>query len=271
VLVRGPAEVCMLLDASVVARRVSRRSAQLALAGSGLGALFAALGPAPGAAARAAIAVNTAALIALGLGVWSGMALARHPDPVPAERTPWHAMSPRAVLESIGSARTGLTEAESRRRRSDGPTRREPDETGLARASIEELANPLTPTLMAGAGASAASGSILDPILITTVVALNGLIGGVQQVRAQRALRSLRHTSASPVRVRREHGEVTVAASDLAPGDVISLQAGDAVPADCRLLAGNGLEIDESSLTGESAPVTKSAKATSARALVDRH
>ena len=123
VLVRGPAEVCMLLDASVVARRVSHRSAQLALAGSGLGALFAALGPAPGAAARAAIAVNIAALIALGLGVWSGMALARHPDPVPAERTPWHAMSPRAVLESIGSARTGLTEAESRRRRSDGPTR----------------------------------------------------------------------------------------------------------------------------------------------------
>ncbi len=72
------------------------------------------------------------------------------------------------------------------------------------------------------------------------------------------------------MRVRREDGEVTVAASDLVPGDVISLQAGDAVPADCRLLAGNGLEIDESSLTGESVPVAKSAKATSARALGDR-
>jgi cation-transporting ATPase I len=271
VLVRGAAEACLLLDATVAARRVSRRCSRLALGGSGLGALFAALGPATGAAGRAAIPVQTAALFALGLGTWSGMALARHPDPAPAERTPWHAMSPDAVLESIGSTRTGLTEAEARRRRSGDPSHREPAEAGLARASMEELANPLTPALVAGAGASAASGSVVDPILITAVLALNGLIGGVQQVNARRALRALRRASTSPVRVRREEDEVAVAAGGLVPGDVVTLQAGDAVPADCRLLTGSGLEVDESSLTGESVPVPKAARATSARTIGERH
>jgi cation-transporting ATPase I len=163
-----------------------------------------------------------------------------------------------------------FTDAESSRRQADGPTGRDGDGAGVVRASMEELANPLTPALVAGAGASAAAGSVLDPLLITTVLALNGLIGGVQQIRARRALRALRHISTSPVRVRRVDRETTVAASDLVAGDVINLQAGDAVPADCRLLAAHGLEIDESSLTGESTPVAKSAKATSAPALADR-
>ena len=270
VLVRGAADVCLLLDATVAARRVSNRGAQLALIGSGIGALLALLGPVHGAATRAAIPVQTTALLALGYGVWSAMALSRRPDPVPAERTPWHAMSARAVLDALGSARTGLPEAESRRRQADGPTGRDGDGIGVVRASMEELANPLTPALVAGAGASAAAGSVLDPLLIATVLALNGLIGGVQQVRARRALRALHHSSASPVRVRRADRETTVAASELVAGDLISLRAGDAVPADCRLLAGHGLEIDESSLTGESIPVPKSAKATSAPALADR-
>ncbi len=270
VLTRTASEVCLLLDAVSPARQASRWAGQLAVAGSGLGALLAVLGPAPTAAARASIAVHTAALLALGLGVWSGMSPARRPEPVPADPTPWHAMSAGAVLESLSSSRTGLAESESRRRRREQPAPHDTDEVGLARASAEELANPITPALAAGAGVSAATGSILDPLLITTVLALNALIGGVQRVSAQKALRTLRRHSASRVRVRRGESEVEIRPGGLVDGDVIRLQAGDAVPADCRMLAAHDLEIDESSLTGESVPVAKSARATSARALADR-
>ncbi|MEN3268047.1 MAG: cation-transporting P-type ATPase [Pseudonocardia sp.] len=271
VLTRAASEVCLLLAAVSTAHQVSRRAAQLAVAGSGLGILLAVLGPVPGAAGRASIAVNLAALLALGLGTWSGMSVARRPEPIPADRTPWHAMSAGAVLDALGSARSGLPEPESRRRHREQPAPDDHDEVGLTRATIEELANPLTPALAAGAGVSAATGSILDPLLITIVLAVNALIGGVQRVGTQRALRTLRHSSASRVHVRRGESEVELRADELVEGDVIRLQTGDAVPADCRVLSGHDLEIDESSLTGESVPVPKSNRATSARVLADRH
>ncbi|GAA3050959.1 cation-translocating P-type ATPase [Pseudonocardia yunnanensis] len=270
VLTRTATEVCLLLDAIGVAQQVSRRSAQLAVGGSGLGGLLAVLGPPTGAAGRAAIPVHTAALVALGLGTWSGISLARRPGPIPADRTPWHAMSAHAVLQSLHSARTGLTEHESQLRQRDRPSIDDQHEVGLTRASLEELANPLTPALAAGAGVSAATGSILDPLLITTVLAVNALIGGVQRVGAQRALRTLRKSSAARVHVRRGESDVELRADQLVEGDVIRLQTGDAVPADSRVLTGHDLEIDESSLTGESVPVAKSNRATSARAIADR-
>ncbi|GAA1309284.1 cation-translocating P-type ATPase [Pseudonocardia xinjiangensis] len=270
VLTRSAGEVCLLLDAVGAARQVSRRAAQLAVAGSGFGALLAVLGPPTGAASRAAIPVHTAALLALCLGVWSATTLDRRPAPVPADRTPWHAMSAGAVLGTLRSTPTGLSEVESRRRHHERSTPGDPDAAGLGRATLEELANPLTPALAAGAGVSAATGSILDPLLITTVLAVNALIGGVQRVAAQRALRTLRHSSASRVHVRRGGSEAELRADELVRGDVIRLQAGDAVPADCRVLSGHDLEVDESSLTGESVPVAKSNRATNARTLADR-
>ncbi|HXV94023.1 MAG TPA: cation-translocating P-type ATPase, partial [Pseudonocardia sp.] len=205
------------------------------------------------------------------LGTWAALSAARAPEPVPAERTPWHAMSRAAVLEALRTSPDGLTDREWRRRRREQPPRRDVTETGLARATAEELANPLTPALAAGAGVSAVTGSVLDSALIATVLGVNALIGGAQRLSAQRALRTLRRTSASPVRIHRGGTAVVGRAEDLVAGDVISVDAGDAVPADCRLLGQQGLEVDESSLTGESVPVPKSARATSARAVADRH
>jgi cation-transporting ATPase I len=270
VLTRTASEVCLLLGAVGPARQASRRAAQLAVAGSGLGALLAVVGPGPGAPTRAAIPVHATALLALGLGIWSGMSPARRPEPVPADRTPWHAMSTRAVLESLASSRAGLAETEARRRHHQQPGTPDQEELGLTRATVEELANPITPALAAGAGVSAAGGSIVDPLLITGVLAVNALIGGMQRVGAQKALRTLLHSSAAPVRVRRGESEAEHPPDELVEGDVIRLQSGDAVPADCRVLTGQDLEVDESPLTGESVPVAKSARATGARVLADR-
>jgi cation-transporting ATPase I len=270
IITASPAQTCLLLHAVGPAAAVSRRSAQLVVAGSTAGGLLAMLGSRSGAATRATLAVHTAALLALGSGAWAASAVARGPEPVAADSTPWHAMSHDAVLNLLTTSRAGLAESEAQRRRHDRGRPGEPHEIGLVRATTEELANPLTPALAAGAGVSAATGSLLDPLLIMGVLGMNGLIGGVQRLGAQRALHGLRRISTSRVRVRRSGKEIDSGADHLVEGDVIRLQAGDAVPADCRVLIGHELEIDESSFTGESVPVPKSPRASSARALADR-
>ncbi len=263
------AVACVLLAAVPVARTSSRRSAQMSAAGAGVGAPLAAMGPAQGAASRAAFPAHAAAWLAIAAGTWWGAAPARQPPPIPTERTPWHAMSAQAALARLDSSPTGLAEAESQRRVQ--PAEQAGAEMGLLRATAEELANPLTPALAAGAGISASVGSIVDAVMITGVLGVNALIGGAQRLSVDRALRELGDTSASEVRLRRDGEHRTAGADELVAGDVIELHAGDAVPADCRLLEATGLEVDESGLTGESTLVTKSVAATAAQQLGDRH
>src|ERR1035441_4309456 len=107
------------------------------------------------------------------------------------------------------------------------------------------------PVLIAVAGASAAVGGAADAAIVASVTALNAVIGGVQRFGAERAILSLAEASASVVRVRRPGGERSVPSDLLVPGDVGLLYARDGVPADCRILAAEGLEVDESALTGE--------------------
>jgi cation-transporting ATPase I len=266
----GLAQTCLALDAVAVARRTSRHSAQLAVAGSSFGVLLGTLGPAGSASLRAAFPVHFATLLALGVGTWFGMTPAQLSSPVPVDRTPWHAMSRRAVLNLLGSSNQGLDEADVPQRRPEEGLGGDPGEMGLARASAEELANPLTPALAAGAGVSASLGAVTDAVLISGVLAMNALIGGAQRIKANRELRQLSATSALRVRLRRGAVTRTERADKLVPGDVLELQAGDAVPADCRLLEARGLEVDESTLTGESQLVTKGTAATTAPAIGDR-
>ncbi|MEQ7125349.1 hypothetical protein ABN034_12590 [Actinopolymorpha sp. B11F2] len=114
--------------------------------------------------------------------------------------------------------------------------------------------------LEAGAGLSAVSGSVTDAGLIATVMAANALFGGAQRVTTDRAIRRLADAAAAPVRVPRAGREVEVPSADVVPGDAILVQAGDAVPADCRIITASALETDESTLTGESQLVAKSAE-----------
>lgn len=270
VFVDSATGVCRLIDAVAPAKQVSRHSAELAVAGSAMGALFGLLGPAGGAARRAHFGVQTAALIASGLGMWNAAELARVPEPIGEDDTPWHAMSTGAVLASVASAREGLT-AEEALRRSPGGQRHDTAGLNLAQASAQELATPLTPALAFGASLSAATGSLLDAALILVVLGLNAVIGGTQQLSAQRSLRALRHHSDALVLVRRKHAApVRVRSDRLVVGEVICLQAGQSVPADCRILDSHDLEVDESPLTGESMPVAKSARATSAHHVAER-
>jgi cation-transporting P-type ATPase I len=266
----GLADASRILQAIVPARKVSRRAAMLAAYGSGVGVLLALTGPRGGSSMRALTGVNGASFVSLASGFWSARTLARRPPPVPAATTGWHALTADAVLAKLASSSRGLDEPEAIRRRGGQPDRQAAAEPGLVRSSMEELANPLTPALASGAGMSAASGSVMDAALIGGVMMANAFVGGVQRVGAHRALRHLIDESAVRVRLRRGGAETFTTADQLVAGDVIIVQAGDAVPADCRILEANGVEVDESSLTGESQLVPKSADPTGAVNVAER-
>ncbi|RCV55499.1 cation-translocating P-type ATPase [Marinitenerispora sediminis] len=272
----GPdlAGACRLLDAVEAARTTSRRSARISSVGSAAALLLAAAGPGFGSSARAAMAVHAAMAFAMADGAWAAMTLARRPDPVPEQRTPWHAWPAEAVLSSLDSSASGLAREEAARRRAAGEEERgEPASPGFGRILLEELDNPLTPALAAGAGISAVLGSAVDAALIAAVLGVNASMSGVQRLGVDRALRRLVDLSAVRTRVRRPDADtpVPVSGDELVPGDVIALTAGDAVPADCRLLAAEDLEVDESSLTGESQLVAKSPAPSTAGAVADRY
>ncbi|MEK8174793.1 hypothetical protein NKH77_54310 [Streptomyces sp. M19] len=100
-------------------------------------------------------------------------------------------------------------------------------------------------------------GAVLDAAVIVTVTALSGLIGGTQRYLADRAVARLHRRSAVTATALRDGQETDLPSGELVVGDVVTLGAGDVVPADCRLLTADGVEADESALTGESLPVAK--------------
>ncbi len=100
-----------------------------------------------------------------------------------------------------------------------------------------------------------------EPVLILLIVILNAIMGMVQESKAEKALDALKNMSAPHARVLRDGEEKVIDASQLVPGDIIRLEAGDFVPADARLLKSVSLKSEESALTGESVPSEKDAEA----------
>jgi Ca2+-transporting ATPase len=111
--------------------------------------------------------------------------------------------------------------------------------------------------LIGAAFLAALIGNFKDAIVILTVVIINAIVGFYQEYRAEQSLTALKEMLPVRARVRREGIKIDVSAEDLVPGDIVLLEAGDHVPADGRLFIAVGLEVDESSLTGESQPVSK--------------
>lgn len=182
---------------------------------------------------------------------------------------PWHAMPVEEVLSALQTDLSGLPEALAHARRP--PSVRPPGRLArMARAMGQELDNPLTPVLAGGAGLSALVGSPTDAGFVAAVLLLNAAMGAAQRLRTERLLRGLDRPEDAEVRVLRGGAPVGVAIRSLVPGDVVVLRSGEVVPADCRLVHGAGVEVDESSLTGESLPVTKTVAPSRGRVPGDR-
>jgi Ca2+-transporting ATPase len=172
----------------------------------------------------------------------------------------WHALHAEEALAAVGSnAQAGLSrdEASERLRRFGPNALPEPRRRSLASIFLGQFRSPLIYLLLAAAGLALALGHTNDAAVIAAVVLLNASIGFFHEGRAERSLEALRKLAAHRARVLRDGREEIVDASELVPGDVLVLEAGDAVAADARLLDGAALQIAEAALTGESAPVAK--------------
>ena len=173
----------------------------------------------------------------------------------------WHALGIDTVAKSLGSdADAGLTQQEAGRRLDEfGPNAlADSARTPWYVVFCRQFASVLILILAAAAGIAIAIGEIGDAMTVAAIVLLNGILGFVQEWRAEKAHRALKQMLSPECKAVREGREAVIDSRDLVPGDLVSLGVGDRVPADLRLIASRNLEIDESALTGESVSVAKS-------------
>ncbi|QUO38757.1 cation-translocating P-type ATPase [Dysosmobacter sp. Marseille-Q4140] len=163
------------------------------------------------------------------------------------------------LFRDLESSESGLTADQAARRLEQyGPNElREEGRKSVARIFLEQYADFLVIILILAAAVSAVLGDVESTIVILVVITMNAILGTVQTVKATASLDSLRQMSAPTAKVLRDGHLIQIPGRDVVPGDVVALEAGDAVCADGRLLECASLKCAESALTGESLPVEK--------------
>lgn len=177
----------------------------------------------------------------------------------------YYSESVEKVLEEEESEREGLSTAEAERRLEKYGENRlhKEDKPSLIKRFFAELKDPMLLILIAAAVVSAltslAGGDTqwTEVIIIIVVVLLNAVLGVIQESKAEAAIEALQTMTEATSKVIRDGKQTTLHSSLLVPGDIVVLEAGDAVPADGRLIESASLKIEEASLTGESVPVNK--------------
>ena len=181
------------------------------------------------------------------------------------------ASAEEVLEEQSTSAASGLTAAEAQSRlASVGPNKLDEEEkTPMWKRFFEQMGDPMVIMLLVAAAISVITGFIqgepewADAAIILSVVILNSVLGVIQEAKSEQALEALQEMSAAQSKVIRDGKMVHMASSELVPGDVVLLEAGDSVPADCRVIESASMKIEEAALTGESVPVEKHADAIS--------
>ena len=177
------------------------------------------------------------------------------------ERKPAWSVPAADALRALGSGPRGLSSEEAERRLAlHGPNEIE-EAAGVRPLAtlLRQFSSPLISILVAAAVVTLALGEYVDSAVIAAAVVLNAALGFHQEYRAERSMEALRRLARAVARVVRDGVERELDARALVPGDVVYVEAGTKVPADCRVLHAAALETDESLLTGESATVAKGA------------
>ena len=178
----------------------------------------------------------------------------------------YHSLSAETVLSQLGSSERGLTaqEAEERLRRFGENTLGKKKRGGALRLFLAQFKDFMTILLICAAVVSAViayitedAGELADTGILLFIIFLNTFVGFIQQYRADNAVEKLKKLSVCRAKVLRGGKEVLLDGNLLVPGDVILLEEGDMIPADCRVLQCEQLRCDESALTGESKSVSK--------------
>lgn len=174
----------------------------------------------------------------------------------------WYRESAENVLKDMGSSRKGLTQqqAEEVRRQAGENVLQEGAGKKAWQVFLEQFQDLLVVILIAAAGISMVSDNVESAVVIFAVILMNAVLGTVQHEKAQKSLDSLKSLSSPSARVIRDGLTLEIPSSQVVPGDLIALEAGDLAVADGRLLECHNLQVNESSLTGESLAVEKQAE-----------
>jgi Ca2+-transporting ATPase len=171
----------------------------------------------------------------------------------------WHRLETADVLTRLDTVMSGLTADEARRRldtHGKNVLQLKERHTPL-RIFLNQFTDFMILVLMAAAILSGIIGDLKDTIVIGAVVLLNGIIGFIQEYRAERALEALQEMAAPTANVLRNGQATSIPSAEVVPGDIVILDAGGKIPADMRLLECEQLRTEEAALTGESLPIKK--------------
>ncbi len=176
-----------------------------------------------------------------------------------------YTMSTQQVLQNLGVDTNGLTEAQAQERLEKyGPNKlKEGEKPTILQRFLTQLKDPMLIILMIAAAVSALTGMLsgesewAEVIIIIAVVLLNAILGVIQESKAEAAIEALQTMTAATCKVIRDGKQINLRSDELVPGDIVVLEAGDAVPADGRIIENASLKIEEAALTGESVPVNK--------------
>ena len=185
--------------------------------------------------------------------------------------TAWHAMPVDAVVKQLSTdVQKGLDPGEASSRLAQyGPNRLpEGKQRGAFTRLLSQFNNILVYVLLGAGFAKLMMGLWIDAAIILSVVIINGLLGFIQEGRAEKALDSIRNMLSAEARTVRDGETRMIPADQMVPGDVVLLESGDKVPADLRLSEVKNLRTEEAALTGESVPADKSTGPVSAKATV---
>ncbi|OUN25396.1 cation-translocating P-type ATPase [Pseudoflavonifractor sp. An85] len=175
----------------------------------------------------------------------------------------YYKQSPQQALESQKSSASGLSSQEAAARAQQfGPNQlAEGEKKSVLQVFAEQFKDLLVIILIIAALISAASSNLESTIVIFAVLILNAILGTVQYFKAEKSLESLKAMSSPSAKVLRDGKRVEIPSAQVVPGDIVLLEAGDMVVADGRILENYSLKVNESSLTGESEGVDKTADA----------
>lgn len=175
----------------------------------------------------------------------------------------WHTLPVDEVFRRLETGWDGLSSAEVEIRQEEYGKNELPKGKGLSLPEIilGQFANPLIYILLIAAEVSAVIGEMKDAVFIFAVLLVNAVIGTYQEYKAKRSAELLQRVIQIKARVVRDGREKEVPAEELVPGDVVLLESGNRVPADLRLFEVKNLEVEETLLTGEPYPISKSVEA----------
>ena len=187
-----------------------------------------------------------------------------------SDNNQWHAIDYKEVLENFESSLQGLEieEVNKRQEKYGLNELRRKNKDGVLKVLWRQINNPLIWVLIGSSTLATALGKITDGMVVLAVVVVNSIIGFIQEYKAGKAIEALSNMVPENATVIRNGNIITIPVSEIVPGDIVQVAAGDRIPADMRIIQQKNLQVEEAALTGESVPSQKTTEAVTPDAVI---